>query len=685
LAITAIGAQSPSAEAAGRAATTQDAPDFEFLVTTVEAGTKDADLDDLKCATSQGRCSLRAAIEQANAIPDGAGTVRIGVADGVTGTIDMAGGTEEIRNSDYMVPGLAPVSPADTQAYFHITRTMTIDLGNLVHVAALSLGAAAAFWVDAPDVQLLRFTDIYSNETSIVFGPNSDGSVLEGGESVQPRDYMPVTGIRVRPGADNITIRDYSMGLFPFYQGDHHGMILITAKNDPGPDPSAPVRNLTISNVVFDNTPAVPGSTACNATTAAGCDAEPIRMGGGIQVEGMVIENCVFTDMPVGRQALDFGDAGPGRDWDIRDNVFTRIGGGQTEELASIHLPYGKALGGVNYIRRNVMDNRGAPDFPVANNKRSSQFFAIRWFGPYSTANNTSASNLFIEDNYFNNYRAQTILLERTGAVTVRRNTFGTNSLVQGGITEETVGGAQGYDTATMLMNYNSTANRRILTWYPEAISAPVYAQCKLEVSVRPRDELPVDPKATTPELVALLKYNFAPAPVTLDFYWTAGYEAEVYLGSVANVSQAGTVTVPDIPPGAGKIRLQTQSAPVSGQPESSQFSRMLAVTAPPAECLTPAMSLELRAWSDLGDGASYSYEDFVGNPSAAEIEPGAYIPDDESIWMTYTVTNEGASRLRQIVVRDTTDDPVCVIPVIWSGETAGCSKLFRAAQPPHP
>jgi hypothetical protein len=168
--------------------------------------------------------------------------------------------------------------------------------------------------------------------------------------------------------------------------------------------------------------------------------------------------------------------------------------------------------------------------------------------------------------------------------------------------------------------------------------------------------------------------YNLPTAPVALDFYYTTNRTAEIYLGSVASVTQNSVVTVPGLPPAAGWIRIQTQGkGPNADQTESSQYSRTVPV-GDPGICGDPAMTTSLRAWVGV-DSADDSHDQVIA--TGQEIDPDGRVASDQPVWFTYTVENTGWPTLRDVVVRDTEKNPVCFIPEIKRGQTDGCWRRF--------
>jgi CSLREA domain-containing protein len=613
-----------------------DPPTFVVNKKTNEA---DAQTGDGLCGTWTGGCTLRAAIQEANRT-SGAKIVL----DPTVFTAAWTLGLTE-ASADFMAEGQA-ISPIDRNAFFHIKAPMTIDLMGRMGLYPKDANSAhntAAFWVDAANVKLEGLAWVYGTGTSVVFSPNSDGSSLKNGHTIAGLNGRTQNMVRVMPGADNITIDNFQMGRI---DGSQPGMIRVAAGSTSDP----PVKNLTINRVTFDNTP---GSTGdCNLSDASGCAGSAIVLAGGVQVEGLTITNSTFSYMPKDLNAIDLSAAGVCKNIKINGNTFTRIMSGTAPALATIHLPLKTRLDGQNYIQDNTFDNVGS----------TAQHFAIRWLGPYtSVATPAPASNLYIERNTFNGYQAQTILLDQAGAVTVRRNTFGTQSGSRPATQdEETVGGATGTNASAMIMNYSATTNEKILTWYP------TYAEvkdCELTVKVEPPASAPAGSAIPNP-------------PVDLDFYYTSGTTAETYFTTIEKVAEGGLLTLSKLPESDGYIRIQTQgAASATGQPESSQFSRTVPLTGAKACYTTPQLKIELRAWQDV-DGSAADYASII--EKATEIPDQGYAPFDGAIWFTYTVTNNAFVPANDVVVSDSFNTEACVIPRIVRGQPQGCVERFR-------
>ncbi|MDR2454204.1 MAG: hypothetical protein LBD51_06620 [Bifidobacteriaceae bacterium] len=622
-----------------------------FYVNTAEAGAKDANTADAKCETeTSGKCSLRAAIEQANAIAETDAEILITLEEGFSGTISMP------NQGALRMQATAGVTDADRYgAYFHVTRTVTIDLLNNLGVLPKEDDSSCAFWIEAENTKLLNFTNVGAGETSIVFGPDSDGSLLDGGEFIQTENYYSERLVYILPGADGVTIRNYKVGRL--YNAEQtSGAITI---RDSSLAANTSVKDVTISKVTIDNTP-VGGSTLCSGQTGQGCATIGIAVSG-LAVNNLVIESSQFTHFPYivdlyKRRVIDLSKALASSDIDIRYNTFTDIrsdSGDLTD--ATIVLPANRQLSGANWVRHNTFDNAASPN---------SQAAAIYWDGKAATAG--QASNLRIEDNHFDGYATAGVALANAGVVTMRRNTFGAASASATGdaIAEET-GAASG--ASHLVVNNDATTNHRIITWYPQ--QPKVTGACELQVQVV---------QQTAPS-----GYQVPTAPVALDFYYTAGRTAEVYLGSVENVApdQSGlaTVTVPELPPAeGGKLRLQTQgSASEAGQLESSHYSRVVDVPTL-GQCLTPRLDFDLRAWENVSiDEAKEGHDAIVSGGDL--VESGASVSSGEEIWFTYTAANTGYVTLRNVTVTDSLGGPVCVIPQLPKLTSAGCVQRYTA------
>jgi hypothetical protein len=665
-------------------------------------GTADRDTDDNICeAKSTSSCTLRAAIEQGNETSSNIEVV-ITVEKNLRAGMDMP----ITSASDAYMTTSSVGSGNSGGAYFHIKRAMTIDLGNNLWVypsgtMTSETRPAAAFYVNAKGVKLENFTDIYSTGTSIVFGPDSDGSSLTGGSLKDPPNTYQNGAIRVRPGANNITIKDVTLGSMPKPAADTGaGMIRLASESG-----SAPIENLTISDVVFDNT--LPSGKTCTAASTEGCPDGGIAASAGSgltrgpKLVNLKILNSTFKNFPATSQAINLGLAAAGSTFDIRGNRFENIDTGAAADDAAILLPRDVKLGDVNFvtntgtpsfIKENVFDDRGS----------TVQKTAIRWYGAYDSNQvaypDTASSGLFIEDNDFDGFLGAAIVLNRTAAVTVRRNTFGAQSVSRPGgadraALEETIGGGDADPTPPMVLNYDKTANGRVLTWYPT--QAVVTQQCTLEVSLDRPGVQATGSEWSQPE-----------NPVAVDVYYTGERTAEAYLGNLPEVRDRtvaeqpggnlvetslpmprvhevddpspGTETVPvlsvaDLPVGKGYIRVQTQAPAWKGQAASSQFSRTVEVDIP-ARCNEPQLDLTVQGWTGVPSDAD-SYEEIMDSVDAGdEIEAGSHVSEDEPVYLTYTVKNTGPVALFDVAVRDDgTEDEVCAIEEILPGESKGC------------
>ncbi|MDN8548965.1 hypothetical protein PUW81_007585 [Microbacterium sp. NM3R9] len=534
------------------------------------------------CETTAGTCTMRAAIEEANALNLPKGSVTITVADGLTGNIDaLNAAAARMQNSR--------VSNQDAAAHFEITAPVIIDLDNRVTMQTSADTAAALFHVNGPDVEFRNMRQILSGETSIVTGPQTRGFLLDGGETSTERNYFPERFMVIREGASDITVRNYRIQGF-YHAANATGIFYVNAQNN------TPIRNVRIENVQI----AYPTATTCNASNGSGCRTDIVQFlprNRNVVLDGFTFTNSFVSNL-TNRDAFPFsrGTAATSvtaSNIDISNNSFINAqGSGTGVNNAFITLPFGP-MAGENRIVGN--------EFVRAT---SGQTFAISWNG---TTTSGSAGNLRIAENYFDGYSATSVSLTNTGDVTVEKNTFGARSASQArpAITEET------RTAATTLVVNNTNANGQIGTWFPTSDAAVLTgaAPSGLIPTVSPLgDGVPVC--LATLEVSAPTSSNIPAGPVDLDAYWTGDRTAEVYLGRAEAVTGGSAqielrlpvgpqtfpttevggsqqVTIVDDQTGAasGYIRLQTRS--VTGQ--TSQYSRIVGFS---GNCM-PALTIE--------------------------------------------------------------------------------------------
>jgi hypothetical protein len=635
----------------------------EFLINSLAPSGTDNKAGDAKCETADPIpvCTLQAAIEQGLYTAEHHGPVRIGVAEGTSGTIEIT--ESDLKSKKTALAFTTKAGPTDLLTYFPLEKPikhkLTIDLGKKLSVQYKptpngTVTPAAAFYVNSPDVELIGFDDIYFSDTSIAFGPNSDGSSLRDGESLHPTTTDAKHMVRIMPGADSITIEDYKMGGFSGlanYMWNRNerffGMISVTG------DPAAgPVSNLTLNRLVLDNGEMVYNATEnrydpqCEANPVWACAQAGVIFDDHIRIDGLAITNSKFMNFPNYRDPLDLDDAGPSSDWIIQGNTFTDIASGIDYYEATLQLPFTQPLSGQNYIRDNTF----------INDPNLRQGFGIRWWGPNGDGADM-ASNLYIEDNYFDGHIAQSILLTNVGTATVRFNRFGVNSAsASSGETEETQTSNVGWDEPTLFLNSTNTTNRNILTWYPTDMTV---VEC--------------DPRVTIEKYLTPMnsEHNLPREPVTLDFYFTKQNAAELYLGSIENISEAGEMRLPTLPVEEGYIRLQTQAFSPTGQLESSQFSRTVKYDGP-GDCWTPSAKITVRAWTDVQEPDA-TYDEIIGG-DGVELLSGAKPLPGTPVWYTYTVKNTSAHPLSDVEVRDSENAPlVCIIGDLPPIARTGC------------
>ncbi|MDR3203068.1 MAG: hypothetical protein LBT54_08075 [Bifidobacteriaceae bacterium] len=145
--------------------------DIALMVDSAAFLGSDANPGDGRCAASTGACTLRAAIEEANAL-GASNTVTVTVAPGFTGVI--AGGGPA---SEWMRAPITSRGEWDQGAYYRITAPMSIDLKFSLRIdSAPGNTGAAIFFIDSPGVVCRGISQFHSNGASILAGPGGDGA-----------------------------------------------------------------------------------------------------------------------------------------------------------------------------------------------------------------------------------------------------------------------------------------------------------------------------------------------------------------------------------------------------------------------------------------------------------------------------------------------------------------------------
>lgn len=537
----------------------------------VNAAAKDIAPGDGACATAAGTCTMRAALEESNALNLPKGAILITVADGFTGNINPSA-------SGYQYMQTSSVSNQDSAAHFVVTAPVTIDLRNQVTMEALTDVGSALFHANGPDITFLNMTQALSAESSFVMGPKANGVVIDGGSSVTQRHYGPERFVVLREGSKNITVKNYRVQGF-YDAGTATGLFYVNAQNN------TPIENIVIDNVRVSYTT----GGNCTASDGSGCRTSLLQFlprSQNVVIDGFNFTNSFVSNLTA-QVAFPFTTAGTAgssvkaSNINISDNEFINVQGSSTGVYnAFITLPFGP-LGGENAVSGNK--------FVRAN---SGQTHAITWNGNTTSG---SAGALRIANNYFNGYTGTSVYLQNTGDVNVEKNTFGARSGSQArpGVAEETRDG-----TATLVDN-NLNANARVNTWFPTNDAAVLTTEAPAG-AVQVESPLPEDVPAcvATLDVTAPLAGPFPAEKVDLDLYWTQDRTAEVYLGRVSGITGASAKLLLDLPVGpqefpstvvgssdtativnadtgtaGGYIRLQTVASD-SGQ--SSQYSRMV-------------------------------------------------------------------------------------------------------------
>ncbi len=253
-----------------------------LLVNSLNQG-PDAHPGDGVCETATpGECTLRAAIQEANADP---GEDRIEVDP------DFAGGRINVTadSSTWMGDDAHdPVTVSNTESgvggtdwgdgggvVYVVTAPVTIDMGHKLTAATASNidPNLALFFIDGPDVTITGLDNAHSGETTFYVGPRAkDVTITDGVNTTE--NYFPERFMVVRGGATNITLSNYQISGYAA-DGGGYGWTIID-----GTSPAQPVNGLTLRNNLYHATVNEPGSANCDGSTANGCNTSVLRAAG---------------------------------------------------------------------------------------------------------------------------------------------------------------------------------------------------------------------------------------------------------------------------------------------------------------------------------------------------------------------------------------------------------------------
>ncbi len=577
-------------------------------------------LTDGICVSTVGTCTLRAAIEESNALNAAPGEVAIGVDP------DFAGGNIAISTATRMrTTALSAANGAvagdasgdGSGAVYEVTAPVTIDLEHKITIHPAGAGdlAVAPFHLNGPDITIRAVDDVWAGETSFYIGPKAQRVTLDDLD-VRTGTYYPERFFVVRGGAEEITVSNSTISGFASSEREWNWGVV------EGTSASFPVKGLTVTGNTYLASDA---SGACNGSTAAGCTSTPV------EAYEQHITELEFTDNVAPNinrssasdaRGLDLRYASVGTlkvsgntfsapyyrarqavvdlayanldSFEIIGNDFTGMSGnGDVQDnAAAIMLPTDKRIGTGGTIADNEF---------LATGTMNTQ--AVYWDGlePTDSATNIADSRVSIVDNHFDGFSTSAsrsgIRMLQTGVVEIARNTFGSRSGSQTNTVLEEFSG-NGSVAATLVSNVNASANAKLNTWWPTARSSanvqttPITAtECTVPLEVAP----PADAANTTDYTAG----RYPGVPVELDVYWTQSNDAEVYIGRydvAADERQTLQVALPmpgdelletnngvgpvDPISGAvtGGLRVQTIE-PLSGSTSSSsQYSRVAVI-----------------------------------------------------------------------------------------------------------
>ncbi|MCL2464108.1 MAG: hypothetical protein FWF28_03440, partial [Micrococcales bacterium] len=189
-----------------------------LVVNSVARGGADAAPGNGVCETAAGNgvCTLRAAIEESNALKGQPGQVTITVSPSIAAGTKMTG-TANFPTTNMISTALEGMDA--NGANFAVTSPVTIDLGHRLQVdgSANNVNPMAAFFLNGPDIQVRNADSVMSPGTSFVVGPNArrvtiDGDAKNGqfGRITTPNWYAQ-RFLLIRESAADVTVRNYQL------------------------------------------------------------------------------------------------------------------------------------------------------------------------------------------------------------------------------------------------------------------------------------------------------------------------------------------------------------------------------------------------------------------------------------------------------------------------------------------
>lgn len=556
--------------------------------------TADANPADGVCATAAGTCTLRAAIEQANALPASPGDdVRITFSNALLADqakitlpsnglrMQTTGASHNGTSNNYLGSGFFYVVNAN--------RPVTIDLGGAVSVVSADDAGNGIFLVKSEGVTIEGFKNLRGGDSSIVVDRPARNTTIRNGACLDPDTIILETCVGLISGTRDVAISDltvessYRFGIFsdrakagddPITNVSVSGLkstgtqqygdiwFEIDAKVDGftvddaefdspsgyafGLQSGSEVKDLKISNSKFLGANAYQIFTYSNSTTE-GLTVEDSTFDGTRWAfvdhgrsthRGLTFRGNTFHD--VYQHVLDFVDSKL-ENAVIENNVFADQ---RTDGNATIWIGQ---PGTSNVIRGNTFTQAEG----VSNNRWAIYNNAIP-----PTANDDSG--WAFRDNHVDGYRSVSggpIVNVGRGKVEMVRNTFGprTNGTI---IPVE----SEVRSSNRFVSNRESDINKSIQTWRPTAASTD---GTNLTIRVAP----------VTPTLGG----NTDPTgPVDIDVFWTADDHAEVYVGRISGAVAGDDYVLPTDKTN-GRFRVQT----IDANGNHSQYSAPMQVGAP--------------------------------------------------------------------------------------------------------
>jgi adhesin/invasin len=440
----------------------------------------------------------------------------------------------DTSNANVMDTTVTRTTNGDVGAYFAITRDdVTIDFDNRVGIVpgqGWDDVGYGGILINGTNDTVENFTNIVAGESSFIAGPNSAGTTLTNGTCSDPYTIFSEECLSLMDGASNVTLDNVTSDSMLW------DAVYVNA--------AATIDGLTIENSTLSGL--TEPKTELNAYEGGG-----LTGGGNSAINNLTIENTTISNTQSGSYGLDLRPITLTNAL-ITDNTFSNVGiDAPAAGFTSVYLQ----TTGTN----DVISNNTFTDDLSLNSGLSWNKWAI--YGIFAVPTADAPSGFSIIGNSIDGYgdpgSGAPINLHGNAQTPVEKNTFGVHTEPTDPTDPANPASAASSEVLDgfFLANWD-TSNNKIMTWVP---TDAVQSGSNVTMVVTPQ---------------AVANGPLPAVPVAVDVYWTAGNNAEVYVGRVTGITEAGSISLPDTHT-TGSYRIQT----IDAGGNTSQYSRLAETT----------------------------------------------------------------------------------------------------------